>query len=125
MGGQIRTIRVAVTTVGGAGAATGATESSERVEGYLEDLYVDCDVACPGTTDVLVRQVGRAETIWARLNSNADAHIVPRVAAVDATNAAIAGSFARRPLNGRLRVEVADCNAITDAVIVLCRVRTL
>lgn len=112
---------VRVTTTGSAGAATG-TATSQAMDGYLLDIYLDFHASAPGTTDVTIAYDTPARgNVFARSDSATDGFFAPRVAPVSNANAAITNAYDRFPLNGALTVSLAQCDALTDAVVAYIR----
>ena len=125
MSGRIRTFTITVTTTGAGGAATGSSATTEYIEGYLEDLYINYHASAPGTTDIIVKQTDRTENLYAKTNSATDVHVAPRMKAVDNAAAAITDSHARFPINGTITVSLAESDALTGAVVVTARVNII
>lgn len=112
---MIATEVVSVTTTGEDGSGTGSGTGNTLV-GFLLDIYLDYHASAPETTDVTVAYADRGGNLLAVANSSTDALYTPRATAVTNAAAAITNSHDRFPLNGRLTVSVAGCNALTGAV---------
>lgn len=126
MGGRILTHTLTITTTGGAGAATGsAVTTGDPIEGFLLDLYVNYHASAPGTTDIIVKQTDRTESLYAKANSVTDAYVCPRSGCVDTTATAITNSHTLIPINGTITASLAECDALTGACVVTVRVQTL
>ncbi len=117
----IQTVRLAVTTTGTAGTATGST-TSETLFGFVLDIYLDFNAAAPATTDTTIAYAGRGGNILAVANSATDALIAPRIKTVDNANVAITNSFDRFVLNDAITVSLAGCDALTDALVAYVRI---
>lgn len=119
--GRIVSVDVTVTTVGGAGAASGNADSPE-LNGYLLDIYLNFHANAAATTDTTVSYKSPAGgNILVVTDSKTDALIAPRQKMVDNANAAITDSYDRFPLNGTLNVALAQCDALTGAVVATIR----
>lgn len=125
MGGRIRTFTLTVTTTGGAGAAVGSAVTTESVDGFLLDMYVNYHASAPGTTDIIVKQTDRTENLYAKANSVTDVHVAPRMSTVTTAAAAITDSHDLIPINGTITASLAESDALTGAVVVTVRVHTL
>ena len=110
---------VRVTTTGVAGSAAGSAKSA-AMNGELLDIYVDFHASAPATTDTTIT-LERGGNVWAISNSVTDVFVAPRVKPVDNANAAITNAHDRFALNGALTVTLAECDALTDAVVVYIR----
>jgi hypothetical protein len=117
---EIVTTTIRVTTTGGAGAATGST-TSPAIPGFLLDIYLDFHANAPATTDTTISFATRGGNVLAVSNSATDALIAPRQKLVDNANAAITDSHAPFPLGDGLTVSLAQCDALTDALVVYVR----
>jgi len=116
----IQTVRIPVTTTGTAGAAVGST-TSETLIGFLLDVYLDFHATAPATTDTTIAYP-QGGNILVVTSSATDVRLAPRQKLVDNANAAITNSNDRFPLNGPITVSVAECDALTDAVVAYVRV---
>lgn len=109
--------RVAVTTTGSAGSASGSTNSNP-LNGQLMAIYLDFHASAPGaTTDTTIAYAARGGNILAVSNSATDAMFHPRAAPVNNANTAITNAHDRFPLCGELTVSIAQSNALTDCVV--------
>lgn len=118
---MIEQARVAVTTTGTAGSASGSA-NSEALNGLLLDVFLDYHASAPGgTTDVTITDTARSDTILAVSNSATDARIAPRQKPVDNANSAITNAHDRFPLNGPITVAVAQSDALTNCVVAYIR----
>lgn len=107
---------VSVTTTGSAGSATGSSYSN-AMHGFLLDIYLDWSASAPATSDVTIsHEDSKYGNVLALTNVNTDALYAPRVKPVDTTGTAITDAHAYIPLNGRLLVSVAQCNALSPAL---------
>lgn len=113
---EIRTARIAVTTIGSNGAAIGSG-STAALNGFLLDAYVDYHASAPATTTVAITYDAPALGAIASVAAgNTDVRIAPRQAIDGAEDA-----FDRLPLNGSVAVAVGASNALTNAVVVTVR----
>jgi len=110
--------RVAVTTTGSAGSASG-TGTSRPLNGLLLGIYLDYHASAPATTDVTVSTDTTAHggTIATVSDNNSDGYYPVRVQAVDNTGAAISGVYEMWPLVGKVKISVAQADALTDCVV--------
>lgn len=113
----LEAVRIAVTTTGSAGSASGST--SVAVEGEVMALAVNCHASLPGTADITVASEGGAN-IWARSNSAANAIVAPRIFGVSNADGALSSNVTPECYaeHGRVTVSVAQGDALTNAVIV-------
>lgn len=118
--GSIITHRVAVTTAGGAGVATGSA-SSPVIPGFLLDIYLDFHASAPATTDTTIAFGTRGGNILVVSNSATDALFHPRAKPVDNANAAITNAHEQFAIGDTLTVSLAQCDALTDAVVAYIR----
>lgn len=119
---NIITYAVTVTTTGGAGAATG-TATSETIVGELVDIYLDFHASAPATTDTTIASTNAQQgTIMTKANSATDALFTPMRLATDAAGASIAGVYRPWFLNAPVTVSLAQCDALTGAVVAYIRV---
>jgi hypothetical protein len=110
--------RVAVTTTGSPGSATG-TGDTPPLFGFVDSITLDYHASAPATTTVDIDEVGGgARKILDKAASATDVTHRPRAQGQDTTGADIAGFYDRIALVGRpLRVTVAASNALTDAIV--------
>lgn len=118
--GQIVTDSVSIDTAGGAGVAAGTGEL--QVAGYVEWVHYDFHASAPATTDVTLAYgsggVPAAGNIAGTVNTATDVLQFPRATCVDNAGSAITNSHTRFPVWGPITVSVAQCNALTAAVVV-------
>ena len=116
---MIRTITIRVTTTGSAGVAAGTGTSDSVVLGEVLGVYINFHASAPATTDTTISTVGGGPPSYNLLvvtDSATDAYIAPRAAAVSAANGAITNSHTPFVVADRLQVVLAQCDALTDAV---------
>lgn len=121
---SIQTVRLAVTTTGSAGSATGST-TSETLFGEVLDVFLDFNASTPATTDTTIAYASGGAgggNILVVSDSATDARIAPRQKCVDNANAAITNSFDRFWLNGQITISLAQSDALTDAVVAYVRI---
>lgn len=118
--GQLVTDSVSIDTTGSAGSASGSGEL--QVAGYVEWVHYDFHASAPATTDVTLAYASGntppSGNIAATANTATDVLQFPRAGCVDNAGAAISGSNTRFPVWGPVTVSVAQCNALTGAVVV-------
>jgi hypothetical protein len=113
---------IKVTTAGGAGVAAGNASLLRKIKGFLLDIFLDYNAAAPATTDVTITQVDRPGGNLLVVSNNAtDGLYTPRTKPVDNANAPITNAFDKFPINGTINVAVAQCDALTDAVVAYIR----
>lgn len=118
---EIVTLVVPVTTVGSAGSAAGSG-STGAIMGFLLDIYLDFHASAPATTDTTITLTGRGGNVLVVSNSVTDGLFAPRQKPVDNANAAITNAFDRFAITDGLTVTLAQCDALTNAVIAYIRV---
>ena len=112
----IQTKSATITTVGGAGAATGYADF-EDVHGMLLDVYNNWHASAPVTSvATLTYNNPSLGTIIACPATATDGLYAPRKATVDAAGAAT-GLYDLFPVNGKLRQTVTLSNALTGALV--------
>lgn len=87
--------------------------------GVLSHVHVDYHASAPGTTDVTISEAGGlGRTLLTLTNRNTDGTFYPAVAQTDGTGAAFSpASYGLFYIEGTpLKVDVAGCDALTDAV---------
>ena len=111
-------VRIAVTTTGADGSATGST--TVPAEGEVVALVANFHASAPATTDITVEDRDTGVDIWARSDSVADAFVAPRIFGVSNADAALSNNVTPEcyAVHGGITVSLAQCNALTDAVIV-------
>lgn len=111
-------VRFAVTTTGVAGSATGT--KTLQVEGEIVGLMANFHASAPATTDIVVEYSPSGADIWARDDSVADAFVVPAIFGLSIADAGLAGNVTPElyPCHGPVTVSLAQCDALTDAVLV-------
>jgi hypothetical protein len=120
---SICTETITVTTTGSAGSATG-TGYSAAIDGYLLDIYFNFHASAASTTDTTVTQEGVAGNLVVITDSKTDVLLAPRQAIVTNANAAITDGSALFPVNGRISIALAQCDALTNALVATVRYAT-
>ena len=115
---EIAIQRIPITTTGGAGAATGSG-STIPIKGFLLDIFLDYNAAAPATTDVSISDATFGNVL-VKSNSATKGWYAPRKQTCDPA-AADTGMYDLIPLNGALDLAVAQCDALTDAVVAIIR----
>jgi hypothetical protein len=115
---EIAVSRIAITTTGSAGTASGSG-ATIPINGFLLDVYIDYHASCPATADVSI-----ADAVFGNVlvvsNNNSDGWYAPRKATCDPA-AAATGLYDLIPLNGSLSITVAQADALSDCVVVHVR----
>lgn len=120
MSQAIQGIRLAVTTTGGAGSASGDnTTSGKGIRGALMSVRLDYHASAPGaSTDLTITEIGGAgRTLLTLTNTATDGEYPIRIAETGTTGTALA-TYTPILLDGvQLKVALAQCDALTDAVV--------
>lgn len=120
MSGQLQHTRIAVTTAGGDGVATGNTDSDHPISGEILGLFVQF-ASMPATTDVTIKTKGPTPpsmNILVGTNINTDEYLAFRRTVVDEVKGAITNAHAPMCITDYINVGVAQADAGTDAVVV-------
>jgi len=114
----LEAVRIAVTTTGVAGSASGTT--TVAVEGEILGLQVVPHASLPATADITISSATGGHSVWARSDSAAAAYVAPRIYGVSIADSALSGNVTPEPYveHGGLTVAVAQGDALTDALIV-------
>lgn len=128
--GVVKTIEIKVTTTGGAGVSTGTT-TSPQIVGQILDIAVDWHASAPGaTSDVTIEGATTGIDLYAK--SDAATPVKKAIGAfpvdpASASGAALSGALIDRPMciAEPIKVTVAQCDDLTDAVIVRVTYRTV
>lgn len=118
---MIYTVPIKVTTTGTAGSATGTGRSAGVVRGYVVGVALNFHGSAPATTDTTLRTKGNtapSRNLLVVSNSVTDAFIAPADKPVDNANVAITNSHRAPAVDDYLEVALAQCDALTDAVVV-------
>jgi hypothetical protein len=112
--------KIRVTTTGSAGSATGTGVSSSPVRGVLNAIQIDYHASAPaGTTDVTIAEsTGMTRTFLTRTNTATDGVFYPAAAQHDNTGTALSSYTPYILMGDLVTVTVAQCDALTDAVVV-------
>jgi hypothetical protein len=117
-------VRVAVTTTGSAGSATGNEDTEYAVNGKLYAVYLDYHASAPGaTTDVTITQTeAPSQTLLTVTDNATDGWYFPREAVCGNTGTGLTYDGTRTvneapPVVGYLTVAVAQSNALTNCVV--------
>lgn len=125
----MRAAKITVTTTGTAGSATGTGYSDRPLTGEVFAIHVDYSASAPNTTDITVIVEADdnhpAITLYSKANSATDAWVYPHVQGTDNAGSAISGVYQHYPITGRIKVTLADCDALTTAVTVTVWVKEL
>jgi len=107
---------VNVTTAGSAGSATGEGYT-KPVNGFLVGIYFDFHASAAATTDTTVSAVTTGLTLLTLTNTVTDAFHVVQKQASDNTGTAISGAYAYLPVEGEIKIALAQCDALTNALV--------
>lgn len=120
---MIRSAKIAVTTTGADGSATGTGYSSAPINGEVRQIRVDWDATAPATSDIDV--VAESDdnhpevALYDKDNAATDLWVYPKVQSTDVAGAAIAAQYQHPVVAGqRVKVTVGGCNALAPAVTV-------
>ena len=114
---EIRMEKVAITTTGSAGSATGSGVSG-LIQGFILDIYVDYDGSAPATTDLTIAYTTVGGNILVLTNINTDGLYLPRAKPVDNAGAAIATANDWFAVADTIAVSVAQGDALDPCVTV-------
>lgn len=118
---MIKQERVSVTTAGADGAATGSAYS-QAFSGVILDIALDFHASAPATTDTTISEESPfSRNLLVVTSSVTDAVFPVRGATYDAAGAAVSGVVDNYVINGRVLVSLAQCNALTNAVVATIR----
>ena len=118
---------VSITTTGSAGSATGTVDVSYPRGGVLLGVDINFHASAPNTTDVTIADVinsARSRTLVFLENANTDVYVPVGEEIKTSLNAAT-GVYRSPAFGPLLRVSVAGCDALTDAVVVSLLVEPL
>jgi hypothetical protein len=108
---------ITVTTTGSAGSATGST-TSNAINGLILGVYFDFHASAAATTDTTVAYGSPAHgNLVVITSSKTDAFHLIRKQATDVAGAAITGVYDLLPIAGTLTVSLAECDALTAALV--------
>ena len=113
-----------VSTTGSDGVATGSSGVSVPPS-ELVAVYLDYNGLAPATTDVTITSPGNPAslTILTRSNSATDGWFYPKVQNHDNVAAAVTGSYSDPPIHGSIQIDLAQCDALTDALVATVYIR--
>ena len=116
---------IKVSTTGSSGSATGSLVTALP---YCELLAarLDFHASAPGTTDTTLSSPGGpvSVTLLTITNSATDAWFYPPHQLDDSSGSAITGAYIPGIIHGNLLTELAQCDALTDALTMTIFVRT-
>lgn len=118
---------IEVTTTGSAGSAAGTGAVAVPAGAEVLALHIDYHASAPATTDVTLSAVGEpdSQTIETITSSVTDGWHYPRQQVRDSAGALVAGAYDRFIAHaGILTVAVAQCDALTDAVVATIYLRS-
>lgn len=120
--------KIIVTTTGSAGSATGTNYSSKPLNGELYAIYVDWHASAPaGTSDITITVDSDddhpAVTLYAKTNSATDVWVYPVVQSTGTDGTAVTGIYQHILISGRVKVVVAQSDALTAAATVYLYLR--
>lgn len=112
--------KVTIATTGSAGSATGSGKTA-AMRGFLLDLYFDYHASAPATTDVVMTDANRGDTLLTLTNTSTDVRVPLRQQAKDNTGTVISGLYELFPLNGALSFAIAQCDQLAAALNIYVR----
>ena len=106
-----------ISTTGSSGSATGSLVVALPYS-KLVAARLDFHASAPGTTDTTLSSPGDpvAVTLLTVTNSATDAWYYPGLQMHDSSASAITGAYVPAFIHGNLLVELAGCDALTDAL---------
>ena len=113
-----------VSTTGSAGAASGSSVLAVPLS-ELVAVHVDYHASVPATTDLTLKSPGNpaSVTLLTLTNVNSDGWYYPKVQKHDNAGAAITGDYADPVVHGNLSCDLAQCDALTNAVVLTVYLR--
>lgn len=117
---KVRAVRIAVTTTGGAGSATGNT-TSPIICGQILGVAVNWHASAPaGTSDITIEGATSGLDLYTKANAVTDVHKCPSAYGLDAAATALTGDVTpqRYCINEGVKVTVAQSDALTNCAIV-------
>lgn len=114
---EIVTEKVAVTTTGSPGSASGSAVAPS-MNGVLLSVYVEYHASAPVTTDLTIAYQNRGGTILALSNNATSGLYCPVKQTCDNVGAAVSGVYQNYPLGDALTVVLAQCDALAAAATV-------
>lgn len=121
---MIKKTRVAVTTVGSDGSATGTGVTEDVIKGRVVRVDVNYHASAPGTTDLTLTQTNedQAVSIVSLTDQKTDKTVYPTVQLTDngGTGRTLEGSeplVDYYPVADTLTVTIGGCNALTGAAV--------
>ena len=122
---MIKRAQIKVTTTGLTGAAVGTGRTAETVSGIIRRIDVNYNASCHANTDVTMVQDNEqiATNIISLTDQKIDKTIYPAVAVMDSGGTALTYDgtneiYVPMAVDGELIASVADCDALTDAVVI-------
>ena len=108
---------IKVSTTGSSGSATGSLVVP-MAYAKIVAARLDFHASAPGTTDTTLSSPGDpvAVTLLTVTNSATDAWYYPSIQMDDNSGSAITGAYVPAFVHGNLLVELAGCDALTDAL---------
>tara|TARA_Y100000310_G_C20076651_1_gene531881 strand:- start:157 stop:528 length:372 start_codon:yes stop_codon:yes gene_type:complete len=115
---------IKVSTTGSAGSATGSTVKALPLC-ELITVYLNYHASAPGTTDVTIKSPGNPAslTIATVSNNNTDGWYYFKVQDHNNVAAAVTGSYSDPPIHGNLQIDLAQADALTDALVATVYIR--
>ena len=115
---------IKVSTTGSSGSATGSLVTALPYSELLA-ARLDFHASAPGTTDTTLSSPGGpvSVTLLTVTNSATDAWFYPTHQLDDSSGSAITGAYIPAIIHGNLLVELAGCDALTDALTMTIFVR--
>lgn len=115
--GAVQALEIKVTTTGSAGSASGTT-TSPQIVGQILGLVVNYHASAPATTDITIEGATTGLDLYAKANANTDVFKVPGIFGLGAAGSALAGDVTPQKycVAEGIKVTLAQCDALTDAV---------
>lgn len=123
---MIVTEKIEVETTGADDGATGDGYSARPLTGEVVALYVDWSGDAPAGSDIDVVCESDDDhpeiALYSKDNANSDAWVYPTIEETDTAGTG-RSSYREIPISGRVKVSVAQCDALDPAVTVYVYVR--
>src|SRR4030042_1369540 len=114
---MLRTVKIVCTTVGADGAATVTAYSDRPVNGEVRAIHVDWHASAPNTSDITI--TGEADdnhpavALYTKAHAVTDVSVYPVGPRTDVAGAAVSAEYHFPLVQGRIKVVVAESNALT------------
>lgn len=105
-----------MTTTGSAGSAAGSATTTNII-GELLGVYLNFHASAPATTDVALTAATHGLACGATGNTATDIYLAPGAPVTNAAGSAITDSHRPFVIHDRLTITLAQCDALTNALV--------